>query len=143
VSICAFIGAGVFGVAVALIANVPVLGFIWIVRWLSGLPRKRNPKDVGVPPLIVGTFERILAYALFFLGLDEAYTILLAWIVAKLASNWQRRSLDKIGPKLEREIRVQSLIALMAGTLSVAIGAVAGVFARSHPEWWSWIVGWC
>jgi small-conductance mechanosensitive channel len=122
VSICAFIGAGVFGVAVALIANVPVLGFIWFVRWLSGLPRKRNPKDVG---------------------LDEAYTILLAWIVAKLASNWQRRSLDKIGPKLEREIRVQSLIALVAGTLSVAIGAVAGVFARSHPEWWSWNVGWC
>jgi hypothetical protein len=95
VSFCAFIGAGVFGVVVALIANVPVVGFIWFVRWLSGLRRKRNPKDVGVPPLIVGTFERVLAYTIFFIGVQEAYTLLIAWIVAKLASNWQRRSLDK------------------------------------------------
>ena len=87
--------------------------------------------------MIVGTFERLLAYAIFVIGIQEAYTLLIAWIVAKLASNWQWRSLDKVGPKLDREIRAQSLIPLMAGTLSVAIRAVAGVLARSHPEWWS------
>ena len=28
--------------------------------------------------------------------------------------------------------------------LSVTIGAAAGALARSHPEWWSWIVArWC
>jgi O-antigen/teichoic acid export membrane protein len=78
VNICVFIGAGVFGVVVALIANVPVLAFIWFARWLSGLRRKRNPRDVGVPPWLTGTFERLLAYTIFFIGVQEAYTLLVS-----------------------------------------------------------------
>ena len=63
---CTFIGAGVFGVVVAGLANIPVVGFIWFARWLSGLPRKRPPKAIQVPPFFTGMFERVLAYAVFF-----------------------------------------------------------------------------
>jgi hypothetical protein len=140
VSLCTIIGVSVFGLFIALIANFPVQWFIWFARVWSRLPRKRDPKDVGVPPWLTGTFERLLAYTVFFLAVSEAYTILMAWIVAKLASNWQRRSIAGLTAKREREIRVQSLIALLAGTFSVAIGAAAGAIARSNPETWSWLV---
>jgi hypothetical protein len=51
---------------------------------------RRDPADVGVPPVITGPFERLLAVRLFFLDVSDAYTILALWIAAKLASNWQR-----------------------------------------------------
>ena len=96
-----------------------------------------------MPPFFTGMFERVLAYAVFFLGVPEAYTILGAWIVVKLASNWQRLSMENDEVR-NQTIITQSLIALMAGTLSVAIGAIAGALARSKPEYWSWIVAhWC
>ena len=139
-SLCTIIGVSVFGLFIALIANFPVQWFIWFARVWSGLPRKRDPKDVGVPPWLTGTFERLLAYTVFFLGVPEAYTILGAWIVVKLASNWQRLSMEKDDEVRNQTIITQSLIALMAGTLSVAIGAAAGALARSKPEYWNW---WC
>jgi hypothetical protein len=102
---------------------------------------------VGVPPWIVGVFERMMAYLLFFFfeSWGDCSALLAAWIGLKLASNWQRRPLTgrPITPEQEREIRIQSLVALMAGIISVAIGAGAGALARSKPEAWSWIVGWC
>ena len=63
---CTLIGAGVFGVVVAGLANISVVGFIWVARWLSGLPRNRPPKRFQVPPLFTGMFERVLAYTVFF-----------------------------------------------------------------------------
>lgn len=148
-SICTIIGAGVFGLAVALIANLPVKWFMSLTRLLSGLPRERPPKKIQVPPEFLGTFERLLAFALFFIDVSEAYTIMGAWIVVKLASNWQRRSPEKArvqtkAGETEQEIITHSLIALMTGTVSVAIGAVAGVLAREHPGLWSWLLApWC
>jgi hypothetical protein len=35
VSICTIIGAGVFGVVDAILANIPVVGFAWFARWAS------------------------------------------------------------------------------------------------------------
>jgi hypothetical protein len=91
-----------------------------------------------VPAWLTGTFERALAFALFYRGVSEAYTILGLWIGAKLAANWQRRSIEGLSAENDREIRVQTLIAIIAGTLSVAIGAGAGHLARTHPQWWNW-----
>jgi hypothetical protein len=128
---------------VAIAANPFIQWCIGTVRVRSRLKRKREKKDIGVPPWITGTFERLLAYSLFYLDVKDAFTILTAWIVAKLASNWQRRSVDGLPAEKERAIRVQSLIALMAGTLSVTIGAAAGALARTNPQWWSCLVWWC
>jgi hypothetical protein len=33
--ICTIIGAGVFGVVDAILANIPVVGFVWFARWAS------------------------------------------------------------------------------------------------------------
>jgi hypothetical protein len=80
---------------------------------------------------------------LFIRADDGAYTIVAAWLAAKLASNWQRVSVEK-DRALEQKVITQTLIALMAGTLSVSIGAVAGRFARHYLEYWNWIVPpWC
>ena len=130
-------------IVIALAAQFPVRWFARIMRRASNVPWERSPADIGVPPAITGTFERLLAFGLFFLNVSDAYTILALWIAAKLASNWQRRPVDKISKSDEREVRVQTLIALMAGTLSVGIGAVAGAFARTHPWLWTWMVSNC
>jgi hypothetical protein len=96
---------------------------IWDVRLLSIQEADRKPRKFQVPPWFIGAFERMLAYLVFFLSIPEAYTILGAWIVVKLASNWHRLSMDGVGEEDREGIVTQSLIALMAGTLSVAIGA--------------------
>jgi small-conductance mechanosensitive channel len=112
-----------------------------LVRLLSGLPRTRERRDIAVPPLLTGMFERLLAFTLFYLGNDNAFAVLGLWIGAKLAANWQRRSIEGLVAEKGRAVRVYTLIALMAGILSVGIGAVAGSLARSHPEWWSLVCG--
>jgi hypothetical protein len=121
--------------------NLVVWLFIRIARWLSDIDFEREEKDVGVPPWLTGSFERVLAFGLLYFSVPDAGAILAGWIAAKLASNWQRRVL---APKRQREIRVHTLIALMAGTLSVSIGAAAGYIARIDPQSWTQLVApWC
>ena len=86
-----------------------------------------------MPAWLTGTFERLLAFAIFYAAPTEAYTVFIAWILAKLAANWQRRGIDKLDPEDERKIRAQTLIALKAGTLSLAIGMIGATVARSYP----------
>jgi ABC-type dipeptide/oligopeptide/nickel transport system permease subunit len=45
-------------------------------------------------------------------------------MAAKLAANWQRREEADYG------VRANTLIALMAGTLSLGIGVLGGLIAR-------------
>jgi hypothetical protein len=110
VSACAITGAVLFGFIVALAAHLPVLGIASLIRRMSGLPWFRDPSDVGVPPWIVGVFERMMAFLLvYYFGANgDSFTILLGWIGLKLASNWQRRPLASapISPKEERAIRI-------------------------------------
>ncbi len=87
---------------------------------------------IDVPPWLVGVFERYLAFLLVALGGDAKAvgTVLIAWIAAKLAANWQRQ--PGRGSELQDQIvRAHTLIALMTGTLSVLIGASAGWMARA------------
>ena len=41
----------------------------------------------------VDTFERTLAFVLVFFSVEQAMTVLIAWMAAKLAANWQRQTL--------------------------------------------------
>ena len=129
---CRSIAVSLFALIVAALANFPTVWFIWLVRLLSGLPRKRERKDIAVPTLLTGMFERLLAFTLFYVGIYNAFAVLGLWIDAKLAANWQRRSIEGLVAAKECAVRVYTLIALMAAILSMGIGAVA---ARSHPEW--------
>ena len=93
-TLCTAITLFVVGLLVALIGNIPVYLFWVFARVSSHLPWRRDRKEVGVPAWLTGTFERALAFALFYRGVSEAYTILGLWIGAKLAANWQRRSIE-------------------------------------------------
>ena len=69
------------------------------IRWLervSGMrePPKKEKEQVVVPTWLVGGFERSLAFVLVVFDVPGAYTLLAAWIAAKLAANWQRVPVD-------------------------------------------------
>ena len=102
-----------------------------LVRWLRGQSRiaeERPAKDVGIPPWIVGSFERLLAFALIVFNVEGAYTILAAWLAAKLAASWHRFPVasDEAG----RQVRAGTMVALITGVVSVGIGVVVGLLVR-------------
>ena len=102
-----------------------------LVRWLRGQSRFaeiRPDKDIGVPPWIVGSFERLLAFVLVMFDVQGAYTLLAIWTGAKLAASWHRFPVtsDEAG----RQVRAGTMVALIAGIVSVGIGVLVGLIAR-------------
>lgn len=89
-----------------------------------------------VPPAITGAFERALAFLLTAFSGEE---LILAWIAAKLAANWQRAAPD---PKSEREYRTRALIGLMCGVVSVGFGFVGGKIAIGSIPALEWLGQW-
>jgi hypothetical protein len=116
------------GVVAVLIAHWPMAWLTGLLRVGSGLRRYRFQSEVGVPPSIVGSFERLMAFGLTVFDFDFAATLLIAWIGAKLAASWQRFPVndDESG----RRVRAGTMVALIAGIVSVAFAAGMGVLAR-------------
>jgi hypothetical protein len=116
------------GLAIALLAHFPVKWFYDRARSESGFPDLDETETIKprVPQWFIGTFERLLAFVLVAFGADatQIVTILIAWMLAKIAANWQRR------PGTDPEVRASTLIALMAGTLSLLLGVLGGFVAR-------------
>jgi hypothetical protein len=109
-----------------IVGDTTVKGFADFVQ------RRINPNVPyveAIPGGIVGAFERALAFTLFFLSVEGTLAILGAWIGAKLAANWQRRTLPD-NDRYSRWIRGQTFKALMAGVLSLGVGAAGGSAAR-------------
>jgi ABC-type Fe3+ transport system permease subunit len=118
------------GVGILVLANYPME---LLVRWLrrkSDVGETRSAKEKGVPVEIVGSFERILAFVLVLFDIPSTGTILTAWIAAKLAASWQRYPTGDKSNEYGREYRVGSLIALMAGIVSVGLGCLVGLAVR-------------
>jgi hypothetical protein len=69
-----------------------------------------------------------MAYGLVLFCVPDAYTILAAWIGAKLAASWQRLPVETYEDG--RRVRAGTLVALMAGIVSVALGALAALAVR-------------
>jgi hypothetical protein len=95
----------------------------------SGL--KERTLEIQVPPPLTGIFERYMAALLVVMGVGVASlgTVLLAWMAAKIAANWQRRA-GRGNTKEDQRVRAYTLVALMSGTLSLGIGITAGLAAR-------------
>jgi len=116
--------------------SVALLGYYlvkWSYDWVreeSGLPT-RDEDVVAVPHYIIGGFERLLAFFLVALNVSGAFTILVAWMAAKLAANWQRRATPGDDDKKDQEVRASTLIALMHGVLSLAFGVLGGLIAQA------------
>ena len=110
-------------------------------RWLGAKSRikERTAKEEGVPVWITGNFERLLAFFLVLFHVEGAYALLALWLGAKLAASWHRLPTEPYGntknddEKREygRQIRAGTLCALIAGIVSVLIGAFAGLVVRS------------
>jgi uncharacterized metal-binding protein len=121
------------GLAVAVLGHFPVKWFYDWVRRKSGLPvREEDDAALAVPHRIIGTFERLFAFALVLAvsEVGQVVTVLIAWMAAKLAANWQRRPTEGKDEEKDRQIRANTFIALMAGVLSLAFGALGGAIAR-------------
>jgi hypothetical protein len=108
---------------VAFLANPPIEWFLGWLRSQGRVAGHRTTRELGIPPWITGTFERLLSFGLVYLSVPEAGTLLAFWIGAKLASNWQRITAS-------RATRVQAFAALITGTVSVIVGATAGAIAQ-------------
>lgn len=105
------------------VGQLVVWPFLWGVRRLSKVPQRTGE---GVPPWIVGAFERTLAFIVGIAAHPNAAWILAGWLGAKLALNWQRPILARATKKQRLEFRVYGISALMAGVLSVGIGYYGG-----------------
>jgi hypothetical protein len=125
------------GVAVIFLSYAPV-GLL--SRWLGAKSRikERTAKEEGVPVWITGNFERLLAFFLVLFHVEGAYTLLALWLGAKLAASWHRLPPEPYGDRNDeekreygRQIRAGTLCALIAGIVSVLIGAFAGLVVRS------------
>jgi hypothetical protein len=63
-----------------------------------------------------------------FFDVPNAYNLLAVWIGGKLAANWQRVRVDN--SKVGQEVRARTVIALIAGIVSVGFGCLIGVLVR-------------
>jgi hypothetical protein len=125
----------VVGLAVATgLGHVLVEWFLTWVRKKSGVPFKASGDQV--PNWITGAFERLLAFVLVVTvsEFQQVALILLAWMGAKLAANWQRQPFRGDGSAADQRLRIYTISALMAGTLSLAIGIAGGEIARRGAE---------
>ena len=107
------------GAAIPVLANLPMRLF---VRWLRGKSGVSEPSKPRVPPAIWGVFERYLAFIVVAFSPENAGTVLIAWMAAKLAANWQRQTMIEGGERYNRAMVTYTIIALMAGTLSLLFG---------------------
>ena len=88
-----------------LLGHFAVKWFVALVRKLSNLT-ERFPE--AVPAWIVGMFEGTMTFVLFLFAVEDAGTVLIAWMAAKLAANWQRRELTN-NERKSLWIRAQTL----------------------------------
>ena len=97
---------------------------------MSRLPENRLTEDEAVPVWFVGNFERAMAVVLVLANVRGAYALLAAWLGAKLATSWQRLPIDNTDLETSRQVRAGTLVALMAGIISVTFEIVAGLLFR-------------
>jgi hypothetical protein len=99
----------------------------WFVCWLRCESKAQKPPS-AVCPCITGYFERALFFTLAFIGLGSGAlaTVAVGWIAGKLAANWQRRPMKEDDDEGNRQIRANTLIALMGGVFTVMLAILAG-----------------
>jgi hypothetical protein len=99
----------------------------WFVCWLRCESKAPKPPS-AVCPCITGYFERALFFTLAFIGLGSGAlaTVAVGWLGGKLAANWPRRPMKDDDDEANRQIRANTLIALMGGVCSVVLAILAG-----------------
>jgi hypothetical protein len=112
----------------------------WLVYISNAEIRDEHPHSV--PPQVVGNFERLMAMVLVATSVDGTATILVGWTAAKLAANWQTMVQRELSGEKSRIFRARVFISLMTGTISLAIGVIAGLVLRNDfANFYSPIIG--
>lgn len=117
------------GLAAAMVAGH--FGTGWFLEFLersAGLGRRSEEKRV--PAWITGGFERLLTFGLVVTDFPGFQNVILAWLAAKLAANWQRAEPANATEIERQEYRTRAQIALMAGVLSIAFAYFGGMVAK-------------
>ena len=120
-------GAGLAG---ALVAGH--FGTGWFHEFLersADLGRRSDEKRV--PAWITGGFERLLTFGLVVSDFPGFQNVILAWLAAKLAANWQRAEPVNSSDSERQEYRTRAQIALMAGVVSIAFAYFGGMIAKA------------
>ena len=119
-----------YAIALLLLIHWPMGWFLYWLRTESGIEGERSVEEVGVPPEIVGPFERLLAFFLMLFDVTGAAAVLAAWLAGKLAASWKRYPVDQKDPTPGRGVRAGTMSALIAGVVSVSIGVLVGLAVR-------------
>jgi hypothetical protein len=132
------------GVLAVLAAYLPMDMLVVWLRVQGRIKGTRPSEEQGLPVWIVGSFERLSAFALGLFGVSNAPVILGAWLAAKLAASWGRypdsaeaSDFPNLPDRMElnRQVRVGHLVAVITGVVSVAIGLLTGLFIRHALKW--------
>jgi hypothetical protein len=123
------------GILAVLAAYVPLDMLIVWLRVRSRVQGSRSAEEVGVPVWIVGSFERLAAFALGLYAAPGAAVMLAAWLAGKLAASWQRYPTSDKDMEKNRQVRAGHLVALIVGITSVSVGYLVGLFVRHALEW--------
>jgi hypothetical protein len=130
-----------WGVLAVLAAYLPMDMLVAWLRVQGRIKGTRPSEERALPVWIVGSFERLSAFALGLFGVSTAPVILGAWLGAKLAASWGRYPDSADAPdlpdrmELNRQVRVGHLVAVIGGIVSVAIGLLTGLFIRHALKW--------
>lgn len=95
--------------------------FIAITSKLIGLREKPNKDSPRISGWVTGFVERSFFLILIVLGVSGVPESMMGWLALKLASNWHRYDPDKLP-----SARTRSLLALIAGLISLAFAYIGG-----------------
>lgn len=113
------------GFAVALGAGYIVTEALYrFLHWVSEI--EVIDRRGRLPPYVTGLFERTLAFVVVATSFPDFQNILLAWLAAKAAANWNREEPPESKLQERYVYRSRSIMALMLGIVSVAMGIVGG-----------------
>ncbi|MGX5827330.1 hypothetical protein [Mesorhizobium sp. 43Arga] len=121
---------GIAGLAAALIAgHFGTDSFFRYLNRSAGLELRPTPKRL--PPAVTGMFERALTFLLVVSDFPSFQNVILAWLAAKLAANWQRTEPTNSSDEDRLAYRSRALIAVMTGIVSIAFGYFGGRIAAA------------
>ena len=83
----------------------------------------KKPDERGVSPWVTGIIERLFFTVAIAFNLSGATVAMIAWIGAKMATDWNRPEEDRIGPNA----RAGAVTGLLGGLISMLFALIGGL----------------
>ncbi len=121
------------GLAVSVfVGGLVTWGFLKILRGYTRIPKSNpDPATRGIPAWFTGGVERLFFSLAVAFDLPGTTIAMVAWIVAKMAANWNRPTSDQSSDPKEAIRRARgSFTALLAGLVSMIFAMVGGLICN-------------